>query len=292
MPHLPKLSVVTTSFNQGPFLEETILSVLNQGYANLEYIIIDGGSADHSVEIIRRYERHLAYWVSEKDRNQVHALNKGFARATGDLFAFINSDDVYLPGAFAAVTAVFQQRPQTTWLCGDTIMFGHGHATELIRSVVPKSAAHALAWAYKAPQPGMFWRREILHEFDEKWQYNFDQDAYVRLLLAGHVCEHLPLPLAAYRLHGSSKTVAENHHQIRESELLAEHYQDQLAGRGRRWCQATQLFRSSYAASEKGEWQAGANYLARGLLLHPESIAGRPFWGCLRRVMSSATARD
>ena len=89
-----KLTIVTPSFNQGRFLEETILSVLNQGYQPLEYMIIDGGSTDESVEIIKRYEDKIDYWVSEKDRGQVHALNKGLERATGDVFAFINSDDI------------------------------------------------------------------------------------------------------------------------------------------------------------------------------------------------------
>jgi glycosyltransferase involved in cell wall biosynthesis len=98
-----KLSIITPSFNQGRFLEETIMSVLNQGYEPLEYIVIDGGSTDESVSIIQRYEDKLAYWISEKDRGQVHAINKGIEHATGDLLAFINSDDVYLPGAFNAV---------------------------------------------------------------------------------------------------------------------------------------------------------------------------------------------
>src|ERR1044071_6876404 len=98
-----KLSIITPSFNQGRFLEETILSVLNQGYEPLEYIVIDGGSTDESVSIIRRYEDKIDYWVSEKDRGQVHAINKGLERATGDILAFINSDDVYFPGVFKTV---------------------------------------------------------------------------------------------------------------------------------------------------------------------------------------------
>jgi glycosyltransferase involved in cell wall biosynthesis len=95
MIHLPKISIVTPSFNQGMFLEKTILSVLEQGYPNLEYIIIDGGSSDNSVEIIKKYEKHLAYWESEPDQGQSHAINKGFERATGEIFGWLNSDDWY-----------------------------------------------------------------------------------------------------------------------------------------------------------------------------------------------------
>src|SRR5262247_2795633 len=121
-----KLTIVTPSFNQGRFLEQAILSVLDQGYEPLEYIIIDGGSTDESVSIIKRYEPKLAYWVSEKDRGQVHAINKGLERATGEIVAFLNSDDVYLPGAFNAAISHFVDSPESNWLCGDTIMFGEG----------------------------------------------------------------------------------------------------------------------------------------------------------------------
>ena len=284
-----KLSIITPSFNQGRFLEETIRSVLNQGYEPLEYIIIDGGSTDESVSIIRRYEDKLAYWVSEKDRGQVHAINKGLERATGDILAFINSDDVYLPGAFTAVMAHFADNPKSEWICGDTLMFGDGHETQLIHATVPQSAAHCLSWAYRAPQPGHFWKRELVTPgFQERWNYDFDHDMYVRLLLAGHKCEYLPLPMAAYRLHEVSKTVAEGHRQLEEFDRIAEFYEPQLQGADQRWCKATRFLRLSYAASEAGRKSEAASWLMRAFATHPEGVLNRPFWGCLRRLAVSS----
>jgi len=287
----PKISIVTPSFNQGRFLEETILSVLNQRYPNLEYIVIDGGSTDESVDIIRRYENRLTYWISEKDNGQVPAINKGLEQATGDIFAFINSDDVYLPGAFAAVAEYFENYPECEWVCGDTMMFGDGYATELMQTVVPRSAAHCLSWAYNAAQPGHFWKRELVEGgFDESWRYDFDHDLYVRLLLTGHSCEHMPLPVAAYRLHAVSKTVAEGHRQIEEFDRSAEVYESSLQGADRRWCRATRFLRRSYAASEAGNKRESARWLMRALATHPESLAHRPFWGCLRKLATSGSS--
>jgi glycosyltransferase involved in cell wall biosynthesis len=284
----PKISIVTPSFNQGQFLEETILSVLNQNYPNLEYIVIDGGSKDETVDVIRRYEDRLTYWASEKDRGQVHAINKGIAKATGDIFAFINSDDVYLPGAFASVADYFEAYPESEWVCGDTIMFGKGHPTELIQSVVPESAAHCLSWAYTAPQPGHFWKRSLVEGgFDESWRYDFDHDLYVRLLLSGHRCEHIPLPFAAYRLHEASKTVADATRFMEEFDQSAEAYEGDLEGSDRRWCRSTRFLRLSYAASEAGQTKEGARWLMRALVTYPEGLVQRNFWGCLRKLARS-----
>jgi glycosyltransferase involved in cell wall biosynthesis len=284
----PRITIVTPSFNQGQFIEETICSVLDQNYPNLEYIVVDGGSTDQTIEVIRKYERQLSYWVSEKDRGQVHAINKGLARATGEIFGFLNSDDLYVPGTFAVVGEYFEKRPEAGWVCGDTTMFEEGRPDELIETVVPKSAAHCLSWAYTAAQPGHFWRRELLADgFDEAWPYDFDHDLYVRLLLAGNKCKYIPRPFARYRLHEASKTVAENYRQIAEFDRSAEMYEDRLEGSDRRWCRATRFLRKSYAASESGDKSEGLRWLMRSLATYPEGLAQRPFWGCFRKLAGS-----
>lgn len=282
----PKLSIITPSFNQAQYLEQTILSVLDQNYEPLEYIVIDGGSTDGSVDIIKKYEDRLAYWVSEPDRGQTHAINKGLERATGDIVAFLNSDDLYLPGALAAVGRYFTEHPRLEWLCGDTLMFGNGEKDEFINATVPRTAADCLCWEYLAPQPGMFWKRELLQDgFAERWRYCFDHELYVRLLLKGRRCEHLGIPLAAYRLHAASKTVAEGSLFDREFDEIVDIYEKQLRNQGRRWCVATRHLRRSFAASSSGNRGAALGSLLKAALIHPEGLIHRPLWGCLHRLI-------
>lgn len=265
--------------------------MLDQNYENLEFIIVDGGSTDGSIDVIRKYESQLSYWVSEKDRGQAHAINKGLAHATGDIVAYLNSDDLYLPGAFSAVVKHFDEHPSHEWICGDSLVFG-GDETWLSEADVPRSAAHALSWTYTAGQPGMFWKRNLLKDgFQEQWRYCFDHELYVRLLVAGHKCEHLSVPVAAYRLHPSSKTVAEGELFGREFDEIAKMYEPKLHGAGRRWSVATRYLRSSVAASDAGRTGEAALSSLRALLIYPQSLRYRAFWGSLKRVLRSGVTR-
>lgn len=113
---LPSISIVTPSYNQGQYLEETICSVIDQGYPNLEYLVIDGGSDDNSVDVLRRYDDRITYWVSEPDEGMYDAINKGFSQSTGEIMAWINSDDIYTPWAFKSVANIFASLPQVQWI--------------------------------------------------------------------------------------------------------------------------------------------------------------------------------
>jgi len=179
----------------------------------------------------------------------------------------------------------FAAHPECQWLCGDTIMFGPGHKSELIQARVPASAAHCLSWAYKAPQPGMFWKRSLMENgFDESWRYDFDHDLYVRLLLKGYRCEHLSLPVAAYRWHAISKTMSDRNLFDEEFDRSAEHYEGSLQGSDRRWVRSTRLLRQSYLASGEGRISEARKLLTQAALTYPEGLASKLFWGCVRQL--------
>ena len=201
---LPKITVVTPSYNQGPFLEQTILSVLGQLYGNLEYIVIDGGSTDESVDILRRYEPQLTYWVSEKDNGQAQALNKGFARATGDILCWLNSDDFLLPGALQTAVRHLQD---ADFIYGNCLSFSDKGS----RSIVNRPPAHDhehLALVDYIVQPSTFWRRTLWEKtgtLNESYHYAFDWEWFLRADRLGRMAK-ADFIFSAYRFHDAHKS--------------------------------------------------------------------------------------
>ena len=246
---LPKISLVTPSYNQGHFLEETILSVLTQRYPSLEYFIIDGASTDDSVEVMRRYDDRIDYWVSEPDKGQTEAINKGLARATGEIVSFINSDDVYRPGALHTVGRYFAEHPECMWICGTSLTFGLPDRAPGIMDVPPMDniAARLLIETF-LPTPSMFWRRRAFEEFglfDETLNYSFDLEHWMRMLVGGVEYHRIDRPLSAFRLHPSSKSVSLRERQESDEARVRETYIPQLSPRERRWIRAKQRERKA-----------------------------------------------
>lgn len=182
----PRITVVTPSYNQAEFLERTIRSVLLQGYPRLEYIVIDGGSDDGSRDIVERYARHLAYWVSEPDRGYVHAINKGFQRATGEILCWLNSDDFYLPGTLRAVAEHLKASAGTAAIAGHVLkVYADGRPPQKLVGRYAGMGRLLKFWlGYQMHQPSIFWRREVYEEvglLDVEKDLIADFDYWVRI---------------------------------------------------------------------------------------------------------------
>jgi glycosyltransferase involved in cell wall biosynthesis len=203
------VSIVTPSFNQARFLETTLRSVLEQDYPAIEYIIVDGGSTDGSVEIIRRYAERLAWWVSEPDRGQTEAINKGFAHAHGEILAWLNSDDVYLPGAITQAVDFLQSHPEAGMVYGDANFInvegreiGHFPARQTDYTRLRRGYVHI-------PQQAAFFRAELwlkVGPLDPSFYFAMDYDLWVRLARLAPLV-YVPRPWASFRLHGEGKTI-------------------------------------------------------------------------------------
>lgn len=206
----PRISVVTPSYNQAVFLERTIQSILNQDYPNLEYIIIDGGSSDGSLEIIRRYSSHLAYWESQTDYGQANAINKGFCHATGDIFSWINSDDIFMPLALRRVAEHFQD-PSVDLVYGQRGVIDEADRLVSEELVVTQDPFGYLFYGLRSlNQEACFWRSSLHHKvggLNEGFQCALDYEFFLRLcwLARGRTLLVHDF-LSCFRLHSGQKS--------------------------------------------------------------------------------------
>jgi glycosyltransferase involved in cell wall biosynthesis len=210
MTTLPLVSIVTPSFNQARFLEATIQSVLAQDYPNLEYIVVDGGSKDGSVEILRRYESRLAYWCSEPDTGQTEAVNKGFARARGQVQAWLNSDDVYRPGAVAQAVEFLVSHPEVGMVYGQADYIDASGATIGRFPAAPTDLRRLRRGYVHIPQQAAFFRASLwrlVAPLDPSFYFAMDYDLWVRIASLSPI-RHVPRVWAGFRLHDDAKTLA------------------------------------------------------------------------------------
>lgn len=214
---LPTISLVTPSYNQAQFLEQTLQSVLEQKYPRLEYIVMDGNSSDGSVDIIQRYAANLTYWVSEPDRGQADAINRGFTHATGDVLGWINSDDILLPGALQVVGELFARYPHIAWVTGlSATIDAAGQTTRMSPRTGKFAPLIRRGWYHGRllgfiRQESTFWRRELWDKsggfVDADLTYGMDFDLWRRFAHHADLVS-IQTPLAAYRQHPQQKTAA------------------------------------------------------------------------------------
>jgi glycosyltransferase involved in cell wall biosynthesis len=214
MSHLPSVSIITPSFNQGIFIAETIETVLQQDYPELEYIIIDGGSTDNTLDLLRHYEQDPRLtWISEADRGMSHALNKGFHRATGQIMGWLNSDDTFLSKTvISEIVAYFQTHPEADLVYGDVVYADSaGIKTGKKQTGEKFDIVNTLSYLNSVPQPATFWRRSLwekLGDLREDLHYAMDGEYWIRAWTQSAKLDYFAGERASYRLHDNSKTVS------------------------------------------------------------------------------------
>lgn len=205
----PRISIATPSYQQGAYIERTIRSVLDQGYPKLQYFVQDGGSKDSTVEVLKQYADKLSGWTSEKDSGQSQAINLGFAHTDGEIMAWLNSDDLLLPGALHTVADYFNRYPDVDVVYGNRLLVDEKDM-EIGRWILPGHDSDVLSWADYVPQETLFWRRRIWEKVggkvDESFRFAMDWDLLVRFRDAGARFGHIPQFLGAFRIHEHQKT--------------------------------------------------------------------------------------
>ena len=277
----PLVSVVIPSYTQGVYIEETIRSILLQQYPNVEVIVIDGGSTDSTVGVIRKYEPWLAHWVSEKDSGQANAINKGLSVARGEIVTWLNSDDLLLPGALRQLARAYRQNPHAFFV-SPVEHFLDG--TEKARVFEPQNVTHRELiefWSGRVRwnDPGTFYTREVLETvgpIDESFRYSFDYEFVLRVSRRFEPT-YLPEPTTRFRVHAASKTVSEGDRFIYETARASRAYWDgagEVDRQGFRRYFAVTMFRNAVVSARR-EPGAALGYLWQGF--RTDALRA-PFW--------------
>lgn len=231
----PKISIVMPSFNQGKFIEQSILSIINQQYPNLQLIIIDGGSTDETIDIIKKYENYVDYWVSESDKGQSDALNKGFKKSNGDFFGWLNSDDLYLPGVFFLIIDTFKKNPKTELVFGDWLSIDKKNNIIDLNHAFDFNLNHFRYEGFHLNAQSMLWKSSLHKKFSGFFLELYNTMDYQMILEFGILSENnflrIPNIIGAFRRHENQKTGPKISNQIvREHYLLAKrfNYQDKF----------------------------------------------------------------
>lgn len=223
----PRISIVIPSLDQGRFIEETILSILMQEWRDLELIIIDGGSTDETLDVIRKHAASIAFWVSEPDRGQADAINKGLRKATGDIVTWFGADDVYASGIFAAVAEAWRRNPNAIYAAPVANFYARGRE-QLVRPFGLSVENVVQYWKRQSRwhDPGLFWSRKVIDavgDLDDSLHYSFDFDFLVRALQYAPV-EYIDHIAAGFRLHETSKSIAQTEAMMAETAAVSRRY--------------------------------------------------------------------
>jgi len=225
----PKISIVMPSFNQAAFIERSILSVINQNYPELEFIVIDGGSTDGTIEIVRKYEKHISFWMSESDQGQSDALNKGFTHATGDIYGWLNSDDLYMLGVFKLAAMAFSKFPEKRIVFGDWMTVDANDRTISREFAFDFNLNHFKYEGFHLNSQSMFWRSEVHHRFghfDKRLHRTMDYQLILSFgMKEGDSCFlRVPHILGCFRRYEGQKTNGMSEAVRKEHKLMADSY--------------------------------------------------------------------
>lgn len=310
MSALPRITIITPSFNQAQYLEQTIRSVLEQNYPNLEYMVVDGGSTDGSKEIIEKYADQLHWWCSQKDNGQSHALNKGLDKATGDVIAYINSDDWYLPGVLHKVGEYFRDKPKTDFLYGRCQFYNElGEHFNTHQGNIFKLEELLDLWnvwwqGRQFVQPECFWSRRVflkVRSFREDIINAFDYEYWTRILMAGAKVERMDEDICCFRFHASQKSADAELTAREELEIIQPILWDPKVKLDQSirlklqadWLFHTQIYESIRHSEDDDElgWKRHLR-IGKQVLLHPKILFSDRFWLHFKNTRQARTKND